>query len=259
MQILNSFHLLYYILTIYTGRTIVFVNSIDAIRRLIPLFTLLGIPVYPLHAEMQQKQRLKNLDRFKSNSWAVLIATDVAARGLDIPDVEHVIHYQLPRSIDLYVHRSGRTARAKKNGISVMLCSPEQLSIYKKICFHLGKEKGVPQFPLDRSFMTAINSRISLARKIEEMEHKVRKNENEKNWFNIAAQEADIELDDHLIKKQTAPEDGIQKKISSMKTQLKGLMATKIIPKGISMKYLTSNSDRNIVDVLLETKGIIYS
>jgi ATP-dependent RNA helicase DDX24/MAK5 len=249
---------LYYILTIYTGRTIVFVNSIDAIRRLIPLFTLLGLPVYPLHAEMQQKQRLKNFERFKSNSSAVLIATDVAARGLDIPDVKHVIHYQLPRSIDLYVHRSGRTARANKNGISVMLCSPEQLSIYKKICFHLGKEKGVPSFPIDRSFMTAINFRISLARKIDEMEHQVRKTENEKNWFSIAAQEADIELDDHIIQKQENPKEGIQKRISIMKAQLKGLLTTKIIPKGISTKYLTSNSDRQIVDILLETKGIFY-
>lgn len=246
---------LYYILTMYSGRTIVFVNSIDAIRRLIPIFSLLGVDVYPLHAEMQQRQRLKNLDRFKSNSSAVLVATDVAARGLDIPDVEHVIHYQLPRSIDLYVHRSGRTARANKNGISVMLCSPEQLSIYKKICFHLGKKNGVTQFPLDRSFMTAINTRISLARKIDEMEHQVKKVENEKNWFSLAAQEADIELDDDLIKGQGYPKEGILKQVLSMKAELKRLLGTQIIPKGISTKYLTSNSDRNIVQVLLETKG----
>ena len=97
--------------------------------------------VYPLHAEMQQRQRLKNLDHFKSQENAILIASDVAARGLDIPDIQHVVHYQLPRSADLYVHRSGRTARGKEQGVSVLLCSPEQMILYKKICFALGKGK----------------------------------------------------------------------------------------------------------------------
>ena len=54
-----------------------------------------------LHAQMHQKQRLKNLERFSANSNGFLIATDVAARGLDIPDVEHVIHYQVPRTSEV--------------------------------------------------------------------------------------------------------------------------------------------------------------
>ena len=230
-----------------------FVNSIDAIRRLVPLFTILGFIVLPLHAEMQQRQRLKNLDRFKANSSAVLIATDVAARGLDIPDIEHVIHYQLPRSTDLYVHRSGRTARAHKNGISVMICSPDQLSIYKKICFHLGKANGVPLFPIDRSFMTSINSRISLARKIDEIQHRSKKVESERNWFNLAAQEADIELDEDLLKPGSNEKDGW--KLAKMKAELASLLQKQIIPKGISARYLTSNSDKGLMEVLLETKG----
>ncbi|KAJ3027192.1 ATP-dependent RNA helicase, partial [Rhizophlyctis rosea] len=102
---------LYYILTRYPGRTLVFVNSIDAIRRLVPVLGLVGVKAYGLHAEMQQRMRLKNLDRFRDSPDAVLIASDVAARGLDIPNVEHVVHYQLPRTAELYVHRSGRTAR----------------------------------------------------------------------------------------------------------------------------------------------------
>lgn len=73
--------------------------------------------------------------------------------------------------------------RASKAGISVMLCSPDQLSIYKKICFHLGKENGIPLFPLDRSFMTAINFRISLARRIDEMEHQIKQVEIENKWY----------------------------------------------------------------------------
>ena len=79
------------------------------------------------------------LFRFKKFPNAILIASDVAARGLDIPSVDHVVHYQLPRSADLYVHRSGRTARARQDGLSVMLCSPEERTVYKKICFLLKK------------------------------------------------------------------------------------------------------------------------
>jgi ATP-dependent RNA helicase DDX24/MAK5 len=79
----------------------VFVNSIDCIRRILPIFQLLKFPVYGLHAQMQQRQRLKNLDRFKAQRNAILIASDVAARGLDIANVEHVIHYQLPRTTEV--------------------------------------------------------------------------------------------------------------------------------------------------------------
>ena len=57
---------------------------------------------------MQQRQRLKALDRFKADDTAVLVATDVAARGLDIKAVSCIVHYQLPASVDVYVHRSGR-------------------------------------------------------------------------------------------------------------------------------------------------------
>jgi ATP-dependent RNA helicase DDX24/MAK5 len=79
--------------------------------------------------------------RFKANDKAILVASDVAARGLDIPLVEHVIHYQIPRSGEIYVHRSGRTARANQDGVSLMLCSPEELSLYKKIVLRLRKGK----------------------------------------------------------------------------------------------------------------------
>lgn len=82
---------------------------------------------------MVQKQRLKNLERFRDNPNGFLIATDVAARGLDIPNVEHVIHYQVPRTSENYVHRSGRTARANKNGITVMLMEPGEVKNYVKL------------------------------------------------------------------------------------------------------------------------------
>ncbi|CAG8730074.1 12946_t:CDS:10, partial [Funneliformis caledonium] len=165
----------YYFITRYPGRTLIFVNSITAIRRLIPIMKLLNIEVFGLHAQMQQRQRLKNLDRFKQNPKAVMIASDVAARGLDIPLVEHVIHYQLPRSSDIYVHRSGRTARARKEGISLMLCSPEELSLYRKLCLKLNKADGLTNFPVDRGILNSMKKRIDFARQIDQEEHKMQK------------------------------------------------------------------------------------
>jgi superfamily II DNA/RNA helicase len=75
---------LYYILAQHPGRTLVFVNAISAVRRVAALLKLLGLPAVALHASMQQRQRLKALDRFKADPTGVLVATDVAARGLDI-------------------------------------------------------------------------------------------------------------------------------------------------------------------------------
>ena len=69
----------------------------------------------------------------------MLIATDVAARGLDIPRVDHVIHYQTPRTSESYIHRSGRTARATRDGITVLLVEPTELNNYLRLCKTLGK------------------------------------------------------------------------------------------------------------------------
>ena len=130
---------LYYFLLRYPGRSLVFLSSIDGIRRLAPLLELLGLKVYPLHSQLEQKRRLKNLERFKSTSNSVLLATDIAARGLDIPFVDHVIHYQIPRSADTYVHRNGRTARAMREGFSLIMCAPDERKVLRVLLAKLGR------------------------------------------------------------------------------------------------------------------------
>jgi len=82
---------------------------------------------------MEQKQRLKNLERFRGSSDGLLLATDVAARGLDIPQVGHVVHYQVPRTVESYVHRSGRTARSSQSGATLVLVSVEEAKTYHKL------------------------------------------------------------------------------------------------------------------------------
>ena len=108
-------------------------SSIDGIRRLVPLLELLNVKAFPLHSQLEQKQRLKNLDRFKACASGVMLATDVAARGLDIPAVDHVIHYQVPRSSDVYIHRNGRTARAMREGFGLLMCGPDERKLAKTL------------------------------------------------------------------------------------------------------------------------------
>ncbi|KAI9105268.1 P-loop containing nucleoside triphosphate hydrolase protein [Phlyctochytrium arcticum] len=256
---------LYYILSRYPGRTIVFVNSIDAIRRLVPVLGLMNIVALPLHAELQQRQRLRNLDRFRENPEAVLIASDVAARGLDIPHIEHVVHYQLPRSADLYVHRSGRTARASSNGVSVMLCSPQEVTVYKKICHVLNKDDGIPEFPVDLSIFSAIKTRLTLAQNIDELEHLKQKTKHEESWFRNAAEEADIVLDEDFLESVTDKKGGAkrdaerdlknQQKVKKWKQQLAVLLATPLMAKGISGKYLTSNVNSGLANDMMKAEG----
>lgn len=116
-----------------------FLSSIDGIRRLMPLMELLQLKAFPLHSQLEQRQRLKNLDRFKSTPNSILLATDIAARGLDIPAVDHVVHYQIPRSADVYVHRNGRTARAMRSGFSLLMCAPDERRIVRALLGSLGR------------------------------------------------------------------------------------------------------------------------
>ena len=85
-----------------------------------------GIPAEAIHGDLDQKAREAVLSRFRSNQLKVLVATDVAARGLDIEDISHVFNYHLPDDAEVYVHRIGRTGRAGKAGIAITLVSPHE-------------------------------------------------------------------------------------------------------------------------------------
>ncbi len=83
-----------------------------------------GIPAEAIHGDLDQNARERVLGRFRSNQLKVLVATDVAARGLDIDDISHVFNYHLPDDAEVYIHRIGRTGRAGKTGIAITLISP---------------------------------------------------------------------------------------------------------------------------------------
>lgn len=186
---------LYYMLLRYPGRTLVFTTSIDGIRRLIPLFDTLKVPVHPLHSQLQQKQRLKNLDRFRSQANSVLIATDVAARGLDIPHVDHVIHFNLPRTADAYVHRSGRTARAQNPGFALQLVCPEDRGVQRGLLKALGRTAPPPDMPVEGGFLRALKERVRIARELEKAQHASKKEAYDRNWLKEAAEAMDVDID----------------------------------------------------------------
>lgn len=104
----------------FTGKTIIiFTRTHLETQRIAILLRTLGMGAVPLHGGLSQSARLGALNKFRAGSRNILVATDVAARGLDIPNVDCVINYDLPQDSKLYVHRVGRTARAGKSGFAI--------------------------------------------------------------------------------------------------------------------------------------------
>ena len=99
-------------------RAIVFCNTKNMTDRLAGLLKMRGISCEAIHGDIQQRIREKTLEKFKKGEIAVLVATDVAARGLDIDDVDAVFNYDVPDELENYTHRIGRTGRAKKHGVA---------------------------------------------------------------------------------------------------------------------------------------------
>src|SRR5690606_23588945 len=86
-----------------------------------------GYNAAALHGDLSQNQRDLVMKSFRNRQVQMLVATDVAARGIDVDDITHVIHYQLPDEIEVYTHRSGRTGRAGKSGISMVIITKSDL------------------------------------------------------------------------------------------------------------------------------------
>ncbi|MGO4586158.1 DEAD/DEAH box helicase [Arthrobacter sp. 2RAF6] len=115
------------------GRRLLFMRTKHHARKLAKTLTDCGIPAVDLHGNLSQNARDRNLAEFASGEVRVLVATDVAARGVHVDDVELVIHVDPPTEHKAYLHRSGRTARAGSDGTVVTLTLPEQQSDVKKL------------------------------------------------------------------------------------------------------------------------------
>ncbi|RPA84150.1 P-loop containing nucleoside triphosphate hydrolase protein [Ascobolus immersus RN42] len=267
---------LYYLLLRYPSRTLIFTNSISSVKRLSPMLNLL-LPgkASPLHSTMPQKSRLRYLERFSdpNNKNGILIATDVAARGLDIKGVEMVIHYHVPRTADMYVHRSGRTARAGDKGISVILCSPEEVLGVRRLVTKVHQEKGskntsLKSFDVDRTLTSRLKRRVELAKKITDAEVSTKKQGAEENWIAKAAEELGVDYDSDEFEKHgmgRGKGKGKDKKgrndkvvgkqqVAEWKAMLREELSKKVNA-GFSTKYLTSGSV-NVAQMLTNGMGM---
>jgi superfamily II DNA/RNA helicase len=106
--------------------TLVFCNHRDAVERISLLLKGRGLPHGIFHGGLEQDERERELIKFRNGSHRLLITTDLAARGLDIPEIEYIIHYQLPATPEVFTHRNGRTARMNAAGTSYLLLSKEE-------------------------------------------------------------------------------------------------------------------------------------
>lgn len=115
------------------GRSIVFLRTKHGAEKLSKHLAHIGFKVSSIHGNKSQGQRERALKSFKDGEINVLVATDVAARGIDIPAVTHVFNYDLPEVPDAYVHRIGRTARAGRDGIAIAFCAADETRLLRDI------------------------------------------------------------------------------------------------------------------------------
>lgn len=110
--------------------TLVFCNHRDAVDRIGELLWEMGLPNGVFHGGMEQEDRERALLKFRNGSYTILITTDLGSRGLDIPEIEHVVHYQAPHNEEAFLHRNGRTARMYTKGVSYLILTPAELPDY---------------------------------------------------------------------------------------------------------------------------------
>ena len=114
-------------------KAIVFVKTRERLETLIGELSNAGVRAAWLRGEMPQDKRMKAMENFHSGRTRILVATDVAARGIDVNDITHVINFDMPRTADVYVHRIGRTGRAGKKGIALSFVEAHDIAILGKV------------------------------------------------------------------------------------------------------------------------------
>jgi superfamily II DNA/RNA helicase len=123
---------------------LVFVRTKRGADRLVKRLGHHGVNAVAMHGNKSQSQRERALSRFESGEVATLVATDVAARGIDVDRISHVINYDAPDDRDAYVHRTGRTGRAGRGGVAVTFLSAEERGDIARFARDLGIDHGLP-------------------------------------------------------------------------------------------------------------------
>ncbi len=159
---------------------IIFTRTKERCEKIAEFLTEMGVPsVESLHSNKNQARRNASLGKFRSGQSKILVATDVAARGLDIPTVRLVINFDVPAVIADYVHRVGRTARAGRAGIAITLCSASDVSIFTQIEEFTGKrmtEYALPEQKVLTLIKKVFTTKVVTEIRIDEYRKKMNKN-----------------------------------------------------------------------------------
>ena len=130
------------------GNVLVFARTKHRADRVMRSLCDAGFAAQRMHSNRSQQQRREALEGFRRGRYRILVATDIAARGIDVADIRHVINYDLPMTVEDYVHRVGRTARAEAHGRATSFASPEERGQLKAIERHIGRSlprSGAPE------------------------------------------------------------------------------------------------------------------
>ncbi|KAL8612131.1 putative ATP-dependent RNA helicase ddx47 [Nucella lapillus] len=146
----------------------VFCSTCANTQRVALMLRNLGFTAIPLHGQMSQTKRLGALNKFKSKDRSILIATDVASRGLDIPHVDIVLNMDIPTHSKDYMHRVGRTARAGRSGRAITFVSQYDVELYQRIEHLIGKK--LPEYPTNKTEVMQFQERVSEAQRIARLE-----------------------------------------------------------------------------------------
>jgi len=162
----------------------IFSSTCAATVKIALMLRSLGFTAIPLNGQMSQNKRLASLNKFKAKSRSILIATDVASRGLDIPHVDIVVNFDIPTHSKDYIHRVGRTARAGRAGKAVTFVSQYDVELYQRIEHLLGKK--LPLYPADENEVLLLSERVMEANRmakieLKEMEEKRKSGKKRKN------------------------------------------------------------------------------
>lgn len=154
-----------YIINEYAGESIlVFCRTCNNVKRLAYMLRNLGFPVLALHGQLSQAKRLRVLLKFKNGKRSILICTDVASRGLDIPSVNFVINFDISEHGKGYIHRVGRTARAGRSGTSISMVTQFDVEVYQRLETLIARK--LPEFELDEDIVLKLHERVCEAQRL---------------------------------------------------------------------------------------------
>ena len=139
---------------------LVFCNTRSEVHYVAVVLQRFGYDADELSSDLSQSQREKVLERVRKGKLRFLVATDVAARGLDIPDLSHVIQYEPPEDFEAYIHRAGRTGRAGASGVAISLVTTVERTMLDRIAKRYGIEMEQIQMPTDENVQAVVEERI---------------------------------------------------------------------------------------------------